>query len=65
MILLNFSQKRGISRAKNDIINIYLAYKKIFAHFSSEECGIRLTNPKIIFNKKIPKTFIPCPWSLF
>jgi hypothetical protein len=27
---------------------------------SSEESRICLTNPKIIFNEKIPKPFIPC-----
>jgi hypothetical protein len=56
--------KGFFSRTKDNIINIYLAYKQIFSHFSSEESRIGLTNPKTIFNKKISKTFIPCSWCL-
>jgi hypothetical protein len=52
------------SRTKDNIINVYLAYKQIFAHLSSEESIIRLTNPKTIFNEKICKAFIPCSWCL-
>jgi hypothetical protein len=52
--------KGFVSRTKDNIINIYLAYKQIFSHFSSEESGVGLTNPKTIFNKKITKTFISC-----
>jgi hypothetical protein len=56
--------KRFVSRTKDNIINIYFTYKLIFAHLSSEESRIRLTNPKTIFKRKIPKTFIPCSWCL-
>jgi hypothetical protein len=56
--------KGFISRTKYNIINIDLAYKQIFTHFSSEESRIGLTNPKTIFNKKVPKSFIPCSWYL-
>jgi hypothetical protein len=49
-----------VSRTKDNIINVYFAYKQLFTHFSSEESRIRLTNPKTIFNEKIPKAFIPC-----
>jgi hypothetical protein len=56
--------KGFVSRTKDNIINVYLAYKQMFTHFSSEESEIRLTNPKTIFNEKIPKTFIPCSWCL-
>jgi hypothetical protein len=44
--------KGFVSRTKYNIINIYLAYKQIFTHFSSEESRVGLTNPKAIFNKK-------------
>jgi hypothetical protein len=56
--------KGFVSRTKDNIINVYLAYKQIFTHFSSEESRIGLTNPKTIFNKKVPKTFILCSWCL-
>jgi hypothetical protein len=56
--------KRFVSRTKDNIINIYLAYKQIFYHFSSEESRMSLTNSKTIFNKKISKAFIPCSWCL-
>jgi hypothetical protein len=52
--------KGFVSRTKYDIINIDLAYKHIFTHFSSEESRIGLINPKTIFNKKVPKAFMPC-----
>jgi uncharacterized Fe-S radical SAM superfamily protein PflX len=42
-------------------MNIYLSYKQIFSHFSSEES---LINSKTIFYKKISKTVIPCSWCL-
>jgi hypothetical protein len=45
--------KGFVSRTKHNI-----------THFSSEECGIGLTNPKTNFNKKVPKAFIPCSWCL-
>jgi hypothetical protein len=53
-----------VSRTKNNIINVYLAYKQIFTHFSSKASGVSLTNPKTIFNKKVPKAFIPYSWWL-
>ena len=56
--------KGFVSRTKDNIINIYLAYKQIFTHFSSEESRVSLTNPKTIFNKKVPKAFISCSWCL-
>jgi hypothetical protein len=56
--------KGFVSRSKDNIINIYLAYKQIFSHFSSEESRVGLTNPKTIFNKKISKSFIPYSWCL-
>jgi hypothetical protein len=56
--------KGFVSRTKDNIINVYLTYKQIFSHFSSEESRIGLTNPKTIFNKKISKAFIPCSWCL-
>jgi hypothetical protein len=56
--------KGFVIRAKDSIINIYLTYKQIFIHFSSEESGIPLTNSKTIFNEKIPKAFISCSWCL-
>jgi hypothetical protein len=58
--LAKLFKKGFVSRTKDNIINIYLAYKQIFSHFSSEESGVGLTNPKTIFNKKITKTFISC-----
>jgi hypothetical protein len=39
-----FITKGFVSRIKNNIINIYLAYKQICAHLSSEESRIRFTN---------------------
>jgi hypothetical protein len=54
--------KGFVSRTKYNIINIDLTYKQIFTHFSSEESRVGLTNPKTIFNKEVPKTFIPCSW---
>jgi hypothetical protein len=56
--------KGFVSRTKYNIINIDLAYKQIFIHFSSEESRVGLTNPKTIFNKEVPKAFIPCSWCL-
>jgi hypothetical protein len=56
--------KGFVSRTKYNIINIDLVYKQIFTHFSSEESRVGLTNPKIIFNKEVPKAFIPCFWCL-
>jgi hypothetical protein len=56
--------KGFVSRTKYNIINIDLANKQIFTHFSSEESRVGFTNPKTIFNKKIPKAFIPCSWCL-
>jgi hypothetical protein len=38
--------KGFVSRTKYNIINIDLAYKQIFTHFSSEESRVGLTNPK-------------------
>jgi hypothetical protein len=52
--------KGFVSRTKYNIINIDLAYKQIFTHFSSEESRVGLTNSKTIFNKEVNKTFIPC-----
>jgi hypothetical protein len=52
--LVKLITKRFISRTKDNIINVYLSYKQIFTHFSSEESRIRLTNPKTIFNEKNP-----------
>jgi hypothetical protein len=57
--------KGFVSRTKYNILNIDLAYKQIFTHFSSEESRVGLTNPKTIFNKEVPKTFIPYSWCLF
>jgi hypothetical protein len=54
--------KGFVSRNKDNIINIYQAYKQIFFYFSSEESRIGLTNRKTILNKKISKAFIPCSW---
>jgi hypothetical protein len=42
--------KGFVSRTKNNVINIYLAYKQIFVHPSSEECRIILTNLETIIN---------------
>jgi hypothetical protein len=56
--------KRFVSRTKDNIINIYLAYKQLFFYFSSEASRVGLTNSKIIFNKKITKAFISCSWCL-
>jgi hypothetical protein len=56
--------KGFVSRTKDNIINVYLAYKQIFSHFSSKESIDDLTNPKTILNKKIPKAFIPYSWCL-
>jgi hypothetical protein len=53
-----------VSRTKYNIINIDLPYKQIFTYFSSEESKVGLTNPTTIFNKEVPKTFIPCSWCL-
>jgi hypothetical protein len=53
-----------ISRTKYNIINIDLAYKQIFTHFSSEESRVGLTNHKTIFNKEVSKAFMPCSWFL-
>jgi hypothetical protein len=53
-----------ISRTKDNIINLYLTYKQIFSQFSSEDSRIGLTNPKMIFNKKVSKSFIPYSWCL-
>jgi hypothetical protein len=47
--------KGFVSRTKYNIINIDLAYKQIFTHFSCEGSRVGLTNPKTIFNKKVPK----------
>jgi hypothetical protein len=52
------------SRIKYNIINLDLAYKQIFTHFSTEESRVGLTNAKTIFNKKAHKAFIPCSWCL-
>jgi hypothetical protein len=41
-----------VSRTKYNIINIDLAYKQIFTHFSSEESRVSLTNPKTILIRK-------------
>jgi hypothetical protein len=35
-----------VSRTKYNVINIDLAYKQIFTHFSNEESRVGLTNPK-------------------
>jgi hypothetical protein len=40
--------KGFVSKIKDNIINVYLAYKQIFTHFYSEESRIHLTNPKTI-----------------
>jgi hypothetical protein len=56
--------KGFVSRTKDNIIDMYLAYKQIFSHFSCEESRIGFTNPKTIFNKKISKAFIPYSWCL-
>jgi hypothetical protein len=40
--------KGFVSGTKYNIINIDLAYKQIFTHFSSEESRVGLTNPKTI-----------------
>jgi hypothetical protein len=56
--------KEFVSRTKYNIININLAYKQIFTHFSSEESRVGITNPKTIFNKEVSKAFIPCSWCL-
>jgi hypothetical protein len=56
--------KGFVSRTKDSIINVYLADKQIFTRLSNEESRIHLVNPKTIFNKKIPKAFIPCSWCL-
>jgi hypothetical protein len=56
--------KEFVSRTKYNIININLAYKQIFTHFSSEESRVGLINPKTIFNKEVPKAFIPYSWCL-
>jgi hypothetical protein len=44
--------KEFVSRAKDNIINVYLTYKQIFSRLSSEETRIHVTNPKTNFNKK-------------
>jgi hypothetical protein len=54
-----FITKEFVSRTKYNIINIDLAYKQIFIHFSNEENRVGLTNSKTIFNKKVLKAFIP------
>jgi hypothetical protein len=59
-----FITKGFVSRIKYNIINIDLTYKQIFTYFSSEESRVGLSNPKTIFNKKVPKSFIPCSWCL-
>jgi hypothetical protein len=56
--------KGFVSRTKYNIINLDLEYKQIFTHFFSEESRVGLTNPKTIFNKKVPKAFTPCSWCL-
>jgi hypothetical protein len=56
--------KGFVSETKYNIININLAYRQIFTHFSCEESRIGLTNPKTIFNKKVTKAFISCSWCL-
>jgi hypothetical protein len=52
--------KGFVSRTKYNIINIDLAYKQNFTHFSSEESRVGLANPKTIFKKEVTKAFIPC-----
>jgi hypothetical protein len=64
MILLNSSQKDLLVEPKIISLTYIWHIHKSFPYFSSEESRIGLTNPKTIFNKKVPKTFIPCSWCL-
>jgi hypothetical protein len=49
-----------ISRTKDNVININLAYKDIIINPSCELSRIDFTNPKTIVNEKVPKSFISC-----
>jgi hypothetical protein len=52
--------KGFVSKTKYNIFNIDLAYKQIITHFSSEESRVDLNNPITVFNKEVPKAFLPC-----
>jgi hypothetical protein len=53
-----------ISRTKYNVIDIYLAYKKITIASLSKESRISFPNLESISNKEISKAFIPCSWGL-
>jgi hypothetical protein len=53
-----------ISRTKYNVIDIYLAYKKITIASLSKESRISFPNLESIRNEKISKTFISCSWGL-
>jgi hypothetical protein len=53
-----------ISRTKYDVIDIYLAYKKITITSLSKESRIGFPNLESARNNEISKAFIPCSWGL-
>jgi hypothetical protein len=53
-----------ISGTKYNVIDIYLAYKKITIIGLSKESRISFLNLESIRNEKISKAFIPCSWGL-
>jgi hypothetical protein len=53
-----------ISRTEYNVIDIYLAYKKITITSLGKESWISFPNFESISNKEISKAFIPCSWGL-
>jgi hypothetical protein len=54
----------SVSRPKYDIININLAYKRIFCNSFSKESRIGFADFEAISDKEISQAFIPCSWGL-
>jgi hypothetical protein len=53
-----------VSRAKYNVIDIYLANKQITLASLCEKSWISFPNLESISNKEISKAFIPCSWGL-
>jgi hypothetical protein len=53
-----------ISGTEYNVIDIYLAYKKVTITSLSKESRISFPNLESVRNKEISKAFIPCSWGL-
>jgi hypothetical protein len=62
--LAEFLTRLLVSRTKYNVIDIYLANKKITITNLCEKSRISFPNLESISNKKISKAFIPCSWDL-